>query len=526
MNGDENRYEIRDLDDARTFLTQGLWLQRAVQPSAITVKAALEWAMEIASQFQPLPPIGFIADLGHVAFGLDWETKANRQKLALPNLPPHLLPTYEDHVLGKIYADWTFSTAGDALRRYREGRDRARGLAFVINQLRERAGFAGVDFSPGVITALLNEAPDDVLRHGFESLQRDGPDPHLIALYESLITAARRLAEVLGPEDILELQSGTALDDESDRMAFRQVASAATVLEASLPRHRVRPLPRRQEVPTRVLDEDTYPVGGFSSISNRGSVESLLHSQLAYIEEDEKPDLFDIKYLRDELLFYSRDENQFLRRRRTFVLAFYPDLAEAIRFKDGELSYQRGIVLLAMLFVVIRKLAEWLSTDALVFDFVFVIPEGQPRVFPLETEYDLLVRLLREYAMNGTVAFDFLVLSSSKTNPESEHKDVEELKRGLRDRLPQGTVHFRTVSSLEAVAELCSERARRSLCHCLAMSREPLELEPQDTVVTHLLIDGPSPALAAGREAPSVPEGEEAMDHWCAALQQILRRWI
>jgi hypothetical protein len=520
-----NRYEIRDLDDARTFLIQGLWFQRSVQPGPLTVKPALEWAMEIISQGKPMPPIGFIADLGQVALGMDWESRSNREKLVLPNLPPQLLPTYEDHVLGKIYADWTFSTAGDALRRYREGRDRARGLAFIINQLCERAEFAAVDFSPGVITCLLSEPPEEVLRQGFDSLQREGPDPHLIPLYESLITGARRMAEVLGPEDILELQSGTALDDEGDRLAFRQVASAATHLEGRLPRQRVRPLPRRQEVPTRVLDEDTYPVGGFSSISNRGTVESLLHSQLAYIDEEEQPDLFDIKFLRDELLYYSRDENQFLRRRRTFVLAFYPDLAEAIRFKDAELSYQRGIVLLALLFVLVRKLEEWLSTDALVFEFVFVIPEGQPREFPLESEYELLIRLLGEQAANGSVVFNFLFLAPEDPS-RSQTAVIEEMKQRLRDRLPRGKINFSTFPTLEAVENLCSERARRSLCHCLAMSTGLNEIEPQDTVVTHMLLDGPAPSLAAGWETPVVPEGEDAMESWSAALEQILRRWI
>src|SRR5207249_190972 len=110
---------------------------------------------------------------------------------------------------------------------------------------------------------------------------------------------------------------------------LRQVLRAAERLEAALPHHRPRPRPGRLEVPTRILDEDTYPVGGFSSLSTRGSVESLLHSQLAYMEPDDRPDLFDIKYLRDELLYYARDENQCLRRRRTFVFALFPDLARA-----------------------------------------------------------------------------------------------------------------------------------------------------------------------------------------------------
>src|SRR5262249_41207132 len=142
-------------------------------------------------------------------------------------------------------------------------------------------------------------------------------------------------------------------------------------LEAALPRHKVRPRSGRQEVPTRVLDEDTYPVGGFSSLSTRGSVESLLHSQLAFMEKQDRPDLFDIKFLRDELLYYSRDDNQFLRRRRTFVFALFPDLVQA-RFKDAALPFQRIVLLVALLVVAVRKLSEWLSTDALYFKFVFM----------------------------------------------------------------------------------------------------------------------------------------------------------
>ena len=35
--------------------------------------------------------------------------------------------------------------------------------------------------------------------------------------------------------------------------------------------------------------------------------------------------MFDIKFIRDELLYYSRDENQFLRRRRAFVFGLSAD---------------------------------------------------------------------------------------------------------------------------------------------------------------------------------------------------------
>src|SRR5947208_12431352 len=339
-----------------------------VPPASATVRPALEWALEIASAGQPLPPVGFVSDVGLVAFGQDREGRP-REALPVPGLSSGLARTYEDHVLGKLYADATFERAADALRRY-QGRDRARGLAFIVDQFRQRAGFGGALLSPAVIKGLLEGSPDDALSRGWDSLTRDGLMPHLAEMVNDLIAAVRRTAEVLGPEDLSELEHGTFVAELGQRVAHRLVVQTARRLEDALPRHKVRPLAGRQEVPTRVLDEDTYPVGGFSSLSTRGSIESLLHSQLAFMEgAGERPDLFDVKFLRDELLYYSRDENSFLRRRRTFVFALDADLVQA-RFKDAELPFQRVILLLAMLRAAASKLSDWLHTDALVFEFI------------------------------------------------------------------------------------------------------------------------------------------------------------
>src|SRR5262249_51127722 len=150
----------------------------------------------------------------------------------------------------------------------------------------------------------------------------------------------------------------------------------------------------------------TYPVGGFSSLSTRGSIESLLYSQLAFMEKDDRPDLFDIKFLRDELLYYARDENQFLRRRRTFVITLFPDLVHT-RFKDATFPWQRGVLLLGLLTAAVRKLCEWLSTDALTFVLVFLQEKGAD---PLAPERALLETVLREPIANGTVEIKSLAL--------------------------------------------------------------------------------------------------------------------
>lgn len=479
-------HTLRDSAEARQFLTQGLWWQRVLPPTAATVRSALTWAKELASGGQPLPPIGVIADLGHVGFGEDWEMRSGRDSVAVPNLPMNLVRTYEDHVLGKVYADYTFTRASDALRRYVKGREQARGLAYFVAQFRDRARFDGVELPLGVINVLLELPPEEVLAEGYESLRLDGPHPLLPPLYESLIQAARRTSEVLGPEDLFDLESRAALEDLSQRLAHRQVLRAAGLLEATLPKHKLRPPARRMEVPTRILDEDTYPVGGFTSLSNRGSIESLLHSQLAYMETEPElqPDLFDTLYLMDELLYYSRDENQFLRRRRTFVLALAPDLVQT-RFKDAELPYQRGVMLLGLLHVLVNRLTEWLNTDALTFQFLFL---GDGDKDPLADERALLTKLF----------------------PEGIALDVVHLERQSPGKL----------------AKRCEEWARRSLVHALLVGARPPRLAAKETTITRLAVHGPRPAVAEGDGPLVVAEGDEAVDSWGLALQQILARWM
>ena len=475
--------ELRDLDAARRYVLEGLWLQRAVKPTARTVRPALEWAMEVASAGHPLPPVGFVADVGNVAFGVDADQRI-KEALPVAGWPPALGRGYEDHVLGKLYADWTFERAGDALRKYNEN-DRKRGLAYVVNQIRERAGLPGVLLPPAVIRAQLTTNPDEILRAGWDTLERDGPMPLLVEMYEAITAAGRRVGELLDKADILALEQGTALADMGQYVAHRQILQSTERLESRLPARPVKPLVGRKEVPTRVHDEDQYPVGGYTSISTRGSIESLLHSQLAYMEK-ETPDLFDMKFVRDELFYYSRDENQFLRRRRAFVFVLFPDLYAARLGKDVELPYQRIVMVQSLIVALVEKLTDWLSTDAIRFDVLFVQEGGKN---PLEEEAKLLRLLLRE-----------------------------PIERG------DGSV-IEVPNQAAAVAYL-NRLARTSQVHALAVATEPFEMELENVVVTELVVSGPRPEIGGGDGAVAELEGEEAFDVWQETALRVLQLWV
>ncbi|MDB5306023.1 MAG: hypothetical protein JWO38_225 [Gemmataceae bacterium] len=476
--------EVRDLDAARRYLVEGLWLQRAVKPTAATVRPSLEWAMEVASGGHPLPPVGFVADVGHIAFGADAEHRL-KEALHVPGWPPALGRMYEDHVLGKLYADWTFERASDILRQY-HGKDRTKGLAYVFNQIRSRAGIGGILLPPAVIRSLLGSNPDEVLASGWDGLMRDGPSELLVRLYEDLISAGRRMTEALVREDIEALADRSALGDMGQYVALRQIRQTTAKLLAQLPARPVRPLVGRKEVPTRVLDEDQYPVGGYTSISTKGSIESLLHSQLAYIEDAaDEPDLFDLKYARDELFYYSRDENQFLRHRRAFVFVLFPDLVAA-RFKDAELPCQRIVMFQSLVLALVEKLTDWLSTDAIRFEVLFV-QDGDKK--PLAEEATLTELLLHEPIARGD---------------------------GLVAHLPDRAA---------AVARL-ARLARQAQVHCLAAAAEPFEMDLENVVVSELVVNGPRPQVGEGDGVVAELEGEDAFDVWQETVLRVLQLWV
>jgi hypothetical protein len=476
--------ELRDLDAARKYVVEGLWLQRAVKPSAHTVQRVLNWAMEVASGGDPLPPVGFVADVGHIALALDPELRL-RETLHVPGWPPGLGREYEDYVVGKLVNDGTFERASEALQDYpEEGKDRAKGLAYVVNQMRRHLNLPGVQLPFAVIRSLSNSPPAEVLDHAWEQLLRDGPTPMLVEFYRQLVKQFRGAAELLTEPDYEALEDRSALGDMRHYVSLRQIRQVAGLLQSRLPSRPVRPLVGRKEIPTRVLDEDQYPIGGYTSISTRGTIESLLHSQLAFMEP-QSPDLFDMKFVRDELFYYSRDENQFLRRRRRFVFVLFPDLVAARIKDDNRLAYQRIVMIQAVVLTLVKKLEEWLSTDAIRFELWFV-HEGEKG--PLADEADLMKLLLREPINRGDAVI-----------------------RSFPDR--------------DAVEQGLNEASRAAQVHCLATATSPLDMDMDSVVVSELVVTGPQPQLWSGGDRYEL-DGEDAFDKWHDVVLQLLQLWV
>ncbi len=492
--------ELADSELARRFVLQGLLFQRASRPRPDTVHAILNWYLEAAKEGFPLPPVGVVADVGHLVFGDETSSAGESRPEECGPLPSPLVRQYEDLFLGKLYGDRSFERAADGLRRYADRRDRAKGLAFLLQQIGQRAEYQGVQLSLGPIRDLLHSEGDEILKQAAESLRENGPvywegseagGLNLLEfLYRDLIRNVRDLGEVLGIEDVFELEHGTAIAGFGQRLALRQTLKAAAELAKSMPDQPLRPLKSRRQIATQIAEEDTYPIGGFSSISNRGSIESLLHSQLAFMEPGERPDMFDIKFLRDELLYYSRDENQFLRRRRTFLFAFAPDLSAA-RIKDPDVPWQRIVLLLGLLRVAVERLTDWLGEEALRFEFVFLEPNRK--------------------------------LPSAPPTLQAERELLEIL---FRERIADKTVELQERESLEDFLEYAGRQARRSSCNAVILSANSRPAECEQARISQLRLNAEVPAISIDNMGWTVPKGEAPLEKWSATLIRLLQAWI
>ncbi|ADV61132.1 hypothetical protein Isop_0539 [Isosphaera pallida ATCC 43644] len=418
-------------DQARRVLVRGLAQQRIARPSPTSARHALSWALEMTASGESPPPINLVADLGHLILGTD-EPEASSSSDRPPShyaagLTPaspspsytalvpfydRLIRRYDDLVIGKFLADPTFQRGAEAVRHYPEA-DRVKGVAYLIARIVERAGIQGPILSPAALRSLAG-LPNEIVRDLLDTALEPSDDPNADAhewaeearQLDTLTHAIRDMGEVLAPEDLFELEERTALEQFGQRIALRQTVAMIQQFLNFLHTNPPRPSRSIRRVATRLLEEDAYPVGGFASLSNRGSLESLLHSQLAFMEPPDsktpRPDLFDIKFVRDELLYYARDENAFYRRHRATFVLLRTDLTRA-RIKDPGSPRQRIILLLAFLVATIRAALERLGEESLVFEVIPPLTEDGSD--PLDQERLLLARLLRDQIANRTVIF-------------------------------------------------------------------------------------------------------------------------
>lgn len=394
--------ELRDRHAAEDWLRAGFCLTRLEPPSAAHVGRAAPWVLAAQEECGALPPVGVIADLGRLLTGGSRDA-ANTAIHVPDGRLRSMVRLYEDQVLGRLASDSNLEAACDAIARL-PAEARPQAIAVAVSALLDRMKFGqGVSVSPGITRALVKSPSAEMMQAGYDRLGIAGELAETLADgYEALVRAARHAPSLIAEADVFALENLTVLKTLTQRLSVQQVAEAAEELGKGLPR-RMKKKAAGSRAPTNLEDDDQYPIGGFSSISTAGSIENLVSSELIYMEEqaDSKSDdvdLFDMRYVEGELLYYTRDESVFVRNHRVITFAFDPGLVRA-RFKDPDVKWQRLVAAQGLVLCLVRRITDWLSDEGLFFRVVFVRDERGTH--PLAQERSLAEILLREWIDKG-----------------------------------------------------------------------------------------------------------------------------
>ena len=177
------------------------------------------------------------------------------------------------------------------------------------------------------------------------------------AAYELVRLADARLADsnqpgsaLLQPEEVWELSRLQAMPSEALRLALRTVHRTMAGIGPVSPAMVRQLKDRRAQIITDDTQADTFPAGGFDAMSTHGILENMVRSEVAYVgvgaeDDPRRPDLFDVRFVEGELLYYTRDESPLLERRRTLVV--HLDQVDRSRHKRSELPTQTLVLVQA-----------------------------------------------------------------------------------------------------------------------------------------------------------------------------------
>jgi hypothetical protein len=394
----------RDRGEASRWLAAGLCLSRLTAPTEDAVRRVGPWIVAAMGERLELPPAGVVADVGALLHG---EPLLSRPLRAGADARLETaVRRYEDTVLGRLGTDARVAAGADAIAKLPADL-RAQGVGIFVSGVLGHIAFdRGWTLQPGVVRAAMHRPAREIVERGFSALRDSAPTRAALADgYEALVRGSQTARQLVSDADLFALENLEVLRTLTQRLAIAQVVEAREELARALPPRIRSTRAGSGSTATSLDDESEYPVGGYSSISTSGTLENLVTSELIYMDPPGSGaapaavDLFDMRYAEGELLYYTRDEAIFRRRRRVVTFLLGDDLA-ATRVKDAALPWQRIVLLFGLVMTVIKKLSDDLGGEGLRFRVVFV-RESPEQPSALRGERDLCELALREWRDRG-----------------------------------------------------------------------------------------------------------------------------
>jgi hypothetical protein len=469
--------ELRSQADVANWLAAGLCLRRVTAEDDDTAVAGA--IIACASELPAMPPPGVIADIAVLLGGARPQT----DPLGIhDDALRGAMRAYDDDVLGRLVTTARFDDVLAAFA-HLPAVKKPVAVALVVGALCERSGFKGMSVSPASLRRALARPRDERDAAGRVELRAGTMASRLAESYTQLARGARQSRNLVDDREVFQIDHLEVLGNYSRRLAADHIAAAGEALQRTLPRRLPANAEKRGAQDTQLQDDNTYPAGGFTAITPGGSsanIENLVSSELVYMEDGEVVDLFTLRYVEGELLFYTRDDSVFRRHKHIITISLAADLDDA-RVKDPDVPWQRLVLALGMLVAAIRWLTEQLGHEALQIRLSF-----PPKL--LVQERELVGLLLEGEITSGIVSI-------------------------VEENAPDSVLHAHEVTN--AISDL------------VVVSMGPVPELPKRTRALHLCLGAPAPYVVelAPRQGATPEAAPDTWLEWGEVTEDLLR-WL
>ncbi|NCB38677.1 MAG: hypothetical protein EOM80_07900 [Erysipelotrichia bacterium] len=279
-----------------------------------------------------------------------------------------------------------------------EGADRLEGIFLLSGADRDPA------IAQGIFQQIIDRLPafqDNDIAFSDTDLEKSFSVEHSAsagfdvdqALEKIYIKALDELATIefrFYADDIFEIGHPNLFERPADHLFYRRMSRAMKGM-AFWTRSVFTLKEESSWIVARYGEPQVLPLGGYDELTNKGNISSIVPSELAYIDESMQFDLFDYKFIENQLTYFKRDSGAVFRIRRDIIIKI--TLTEFF-------EHERH---LGLLFAWFFNLAEKLI-DTFVKDMVnvIVILNGY-RPSSLKDAYEFFEHFLREKMLDKRI---------------------------------------------------------------------------------------------------------------------------